>query len=302
MIAIDFQGGAHGNYLEFVCNKLAGITKGTPFNKHGASHSKQYTAEKIFVADHYSFWPKPIESKKVISIQIQPDDLLPLQQISLLRAGDFRLDNNLLENETFNKLNNVHYRWVLDCLIDGFFKNQIKQSYDAVKDPSWPEINSVNEFLMLPEWIQQECKTVHNLVLLELNEQNPNCPKHILRSFFQIGFRDPDQHGFIERQKLMQYTNDQDVFVFPFSDFYDTQSFLRHLKNIANWAGLVYNNENEIVDLHNKFLTKQLYRNSKNKCDMFISQIKNGITPAPIELDMLEEAYINAKLGKELFT
>jgi hypothetical protein len=302
MIAIDFQGGAHGNYLEFVCNKIAGITKGFPFNKHGASHAKNYTAKKIFVADHYSFWPSPIESKKVISIQIQPDDLLPLQQISLLRAGDYGLDNNLLENNTFDKLNNVHYRWVLDNIIDRFFKNQIKQSYDAVKDPSWPEVSSVNEFLMLPEWIQQECKTVHNLVLLELNEQNPNCPRHILRTFFQIGFRDPYQHGFIQRQKLMQYDNDQDVFVFPFSDFYDIQLFLNHLKRIANWASLVYNNESEIIDLHNEFLAKQPYRSSKNKCDMIISQIKNGIATTLTDLDMLEEAYINANLGKELFT
>jgi hypothetical protein len=302
MIAIDFQGGAHGNYLEFVCNKIVGITKGYPFDSKGASHAKNYTAKKIFVANHYSTWSIPIEYKKVISIQIQPDDLLPLQQVSLLRAGGFDLDNDLLENKTFDKLNNVHYKWVLDRIIDGFFKNQIKQSYDAVKDPSWPEVTSINEFLQLPEWIQEECKTMHNLVLLELNEQNPNCPRHILRNFFQIGFKYPYQHGFIERQKLMQYTVDQDIFVFPFSGFYDTQSFLTHLKKIANWAALVYNNENEIIDLHNEFLSRQPYRNSKNKCDMIISQIKNEMATPLADLDMLEEAYINAKLGKDLFT
>jgi hypothetical protein len=26
MIYIDFQGGAHGNYLEFACNTMCGVT------------------------------------------------------------------------------------------------------------------------------------------------------------------------------------------------------------------------------------------------------------------------------------
>ena len=94
MIHIDFQGGAHGNYLEFVCNKIAGVATGMPFNSIGASHNKVYTGKKIFYADHYTWWPKPIVFDKIISIQIGKDDLLPLQQVSLLRAGDFGYDNN----------------------------------------------------------------------------------------------------------------------------------------------------------------------------------------------------------------
>jgi len=43
MIYIDFQGGAHGNFLEYVCNKfLANVpTDGNPFNSLGASHDKK---------------------------------------------------------------------------------------------------------------------------------------------------------------------------------------------------------------------------------------------------------------------
>ena len=81
MIHIDFQGGAHGNYLEFVCNKIVGATVGSPFNSLGASHAKHYTGKKMFYADHYSFWPKPFKFDKIISIQIDTDDLLQLQQI-----------------------------------------------------------------------------------------------------------------------------------------------------------------------------------------------------------------------------
>ena len=130
MIQIDFQGGAHGNYLEFVCNTMCGVTGNVlPFNSAGASHSKQYIGKKVFYADHYSYQGKDL-GEKVVSIQITNNDLLPLLQISLLRAGDYGYDNNNLEVDTYNKLNNSDYRWVLDKLIDGFFKDQIQQSYN----------------------------------------------------------------------------------------------------------------------------------------------------------------------------
>jgi hypothetical protein len=50
MIYIDFVGGAHGNYLEFICNKfLAGVDcNELPFNALGASHDKGYKGEKQF--------------------------------------------------------------------------------------------------------------------------------------------------------------------------------------------------------------------------------------------------------------
>ena len=55
MIYIDFQGGAHGNYLEYVCNRfLANIeTNASPFDSLGASHIKKYATPKQFSAWHY---------------------------------------------------------------------------------------------------------------------------------------------------------------------------------------------------------------------------------------------------------
>ena len=84
MIHIDYQGGAHGNYLEFVCNKMANLTVGTPFNSLGASHAKQYTGKKLFYADHYSTTFIPFEFKKIISIQIEVEELL-----NYVKAPDF---------------------------------------------------------------------------------------------------------------------------------------------------------------------------------------------------------------------
>jgi hypothetical protein len=302
MIHIDFQGGAHGNYLEFICNIAAGVeVNGLPFNELGASHKKIYTTQKIFYAGHYSFCFTPFASDKIVSIQIDTDDLLPVQQISLLRAGDYNYDNDLLEINTFNKLNNVSYKWVLSTLIDGFFVNQVRQSYNAVKDTSWPDINNINDFKKLPTWIKDECRIQHNLKLLELSSESPDCPRHVLREFFQIGFENPTKMGFIARQRDVVYSESCQLYMFPFSCFYDTNQFLIEIKKLIDWAQLSYNCQDRIIKIHEEFLSRQPYKDSKHKCDNLIEQLfkKNNIVLP--KLDLLEEAYINAKLKWNYF-
>jgi hypothetical protein len=300
MIHIDFQGGSHGNYLEFVCNKMAGLTVGTPFNSLGASHAKHYVGKEMFVADHYSFWPRPFVSDKIISVQIDVDDLLPLQQISLLRAGGFEYNNDHLEIDTYNKLNNWQYQWVLDNILQGFFTDQIQKSYDAIKDSSWPNVTTLDEFKNLPVKIKQECIEQHGLVLLELSPTSPDCPREILREFFQIGFQQPKQHGFIVRQNQMKYDTTKQVYYFPFSCFYNKIEFLQQLKKIAEWSEILYTCEQDIEQLHDEFLSKQSYQNSKSKCNDIISKIKTHQVITQ-KVDLLEEAYINAKLGWNYF-
>lgn len=298
MISIDFQGGAHGNYLEFVCNSVAGVmTNQTPFNQHGASHNKKYYSKKIFFADHYSWWPRPIITTRVIAVKIHQDDLLPLSQISLLRAGDYGLDNNEIHIDTYNKLNNKDYRWVLDVIINSFFTNQIKISYNRVKDPTWPDVETLDDFQKLPNDIKQECLEVHNLTLLELNADHPHCPKDVLREFFEIGFLYPEQHGFLQRQTQMQYASTLDVYQFPYAAFYYTDLFIDQIKQIAQWAGIVYNDWQSIQILHQEFLQRQPYKYSKKKCDDIIKQIVNGKTVPTVNL--IEESYINAMLTKQ---
>jgi len=300
MIHIDFQGGAHGNYLEFVCNKIAGISVGMPFNSHGAAHNKVYTGKKIFYADHYTWWPKPIVFDKIISIQIAKDDLLPLQQVSLLRARDYGYNNDQLEVDTYNKLNNVDYRWVLNEIVKNFFTNQIRDSYNAVKDPSWPEVTTMQEFKQLPELIKKECIEQHKLELLEISPTHPDCPRSVLREFFQIGFQQPAHHGFITRQQKIKYDESKQIYVFPFRCFYNKNNFLEEVKKIVDWAEISYTCQDDIAQLHDEFLARQFYKNSKIKCDEIVTQIKNNKTNLP-QVDLLEEAYINAKLGWNYF-
>lgn len=300
-IAIDFQGGSHGNYLEFVCNKfLAGVScANSPFNSMGASHAKSYKNEedKIFVANHYTTFARgaSLPSDVVISIKIDYNDLLPLTAISLLRAGDYGYDNQFLEHDTYHKLNNKDYRWVLDNIIDSFFKNQIKDSYDAVRDSSWPDVATINDYKKLPKWIQEECQVVHRLTLLEINENQTDCPRNILREFFKIGFKRPEQSGFWIQQEKMKYGDHCQVIDFPFSAFYDKKGFVDQINSIANQVGYTLGLQSSLSELHDQFLQRQPYKYLKQETDAIFNMIVSGEYVDTYGLNLLQEAYLDAK-------
>lgn len=301
MTYIDFQGGAHGNYLEFICNSFLAKVKtvGLPFNSLGASHSKKYISDIEFKAGHYfeySGVKTEFANSRIISIQINYDDLLPLSSISLVRAGDYNIDNNQLEINTYEKWNNIDYKWVLDNLINGFFNNQVQSGYNAVKDETWPSIVSVAEFKKLPTWIQDECINIHNLQLLELTPESPDCPRDVLREFFKLSYKFPEQSGFITQQEKMTYDASNDVRIFPFASFYETDYFINELDKLANWLGYTFVADTEFINVHNEFLSRQSYKDSKKYCDKILERIFSNEKFEFPKLDLFQESYLTAKL------
>jgi hypothetical protein len=303
MIYIDFQGGAHGNFLEFVCNKyLAKVEcNDSPFNQLGASHKKKYYTPQEFKAWHYFEYrgvKKVLKDSKIISIQHTHDDLLLLSSISLLRAGDWNIENDQLEINTYHKLNNINYKWVLENLVASFFRTQLQDSYNAVKDASWPAITCQEDFDRLPEWIRSECINQHNLKLFEFDADHPDCPRHILREFFKIGFSHPDQAGFSTQQQKMTYDTSNNVFVFPYSCFYHTEQFINQVNQISQWSGYSIDNLDKLTDMHEDFLSRQPYKNSKQFCDLLLSRIYKREHFNFPKLDLLQESYIFAHVEK----
>lgn len=303
MFYIDFQGGTHGNYLEFVCNKFLGNVKtrsDTPFNSIGAAHKKCYVDQPVFESWHY-FDFRGVrtvpDTGDIISIRISPDDLLPVQSISLLRASNRNYDSDLLETNTANKLDNADQIDTLNNLTESFFKNQVKDSYNAVKDPSWPDIATLDDYKNLPQWIRNECENYHNLYLIDFS--SGNCPRWILREFFKIGFANPEQSGFIQRQaSKMYYSSTNRVYNFPFASFYNTQMFQEEMQKVAAWCNLSFTPDTAFNKLHKEFLKRQPYANSKNECDVLIHRIINGENFVLPDLYLFKESYICAMLEK----
>lgn len=318
MIHIIFPGGAHGNFLEFVCNKFFNVmdkalTNFIPFSSNNTSHNKteSYMKNREFVCSHYQYLGDKLYNENmyllhdghIIHVNIVPEDLLLLNRISLYRAGDYQYDDYHLEKNTYNKLNNVNYQWVLDNIIHNFIKNQIKNSYDNIKDPSWPVVNTMDDFNLLPQHIKDECITVHNIKLHELNKESPDCPRYILREFFKGGFKYPLQHGFLKQQEIVRksklYTKQNNkVFNFNFSSFYNIDDFMNNLQQLGKFIGTKLEITDELYHLHKQFLTPlKPYQESVKKCEDIISSVKTKQHMFMTDnLSLLEESYIDAKI------
>lgn len=300
-IYLDFQGGAHGNFLQFVCNRfLAKIPteNALPFNKLGASHSWGFTQPLVFEPHHYTAFNIEIpNNSQVLSIYIGVDDLLAAQCISLLRAGDYNIDPTDLSVDTWNKFNKVGYTSLSDNIFNSFFRDQIRESYRQIMDPSWPMVETIEDFQQLPDWIKQECEEVHNLKLLTFGPDHPDCPDSVLYEFFKIGFLHPEQHGLTAP---MNYDGSCDVHRFPFSCFYNWDSFAHEVKKISAWCGMPVDiTDPAIFNLHQEFLSRQPYKDIKSKCDQLVKQKLADKTFVLPELNVIERAYIDAQIERQ---
>lgn len=238
-----------------------------------------------------------LTNETVISIRIEPDDLLPLQCVSLLRAGDYNIQPEHLEIDTYHKLSNAHYQCVLDNLVAAYFDEQdVLAAYRAIADPSWPKIKCIADYYTLPGHIRQECEQQHGLRILTLDQDHPHCPRDILIEFFQIGFLNPAEHGFIKAQESQIHT-DCKIYEFPFGCFYQEDKFMKEMAHLSDFLQMPsMADHKDFVDLHREFLVRQCYKDIKKNCDNLVDLlVQNPAVDLPV-LDVIQEAYVRAML------
>lgn len=262
IIAIDFIAGSHGNYLEFVLNKLVfgdKITQQTPFDKDGASHLKteNYNAHRIFEAEHYSQRNIGLQNiKNVVSIRYSDEDLLPLMYVSLLRAGNYNLNCDELHKNTYQKLSNDDYMLVRD-----------------------------NLYLSYKEFLWEDSQTPKD-----------DCPRFVLREFFKFGFKDFLNTNFYRDLKKLVYDKTKNVYFFDYLDFYDYNRFAAAVEQILKKFNLNFKKYDDIHTLHQMFLVKQPQRFFKQQCDIILDLVCKRQEINITNLTLLQESYINAKL------
>jgi hypothetical protein len=301
LIYIDYIAGAHGNYLEYVCNTfMAGVrSAGSPFSQTGAAHSKDYKDAKVFnVWQHLGGSYATLINQRVIAVTFDHNDLLPLQAVSMLRAGN--LDVDTLEIDTYTKLNTPSYRHQIQQLQQLYFQDTRLEGYQFIRSPSWPEVSTIKEFDALPNAIKNECEQLHGLVKLDFSTQHPDCPRWILRDFFKHGFLDPANHGMVQEdcRRRATYQDNNTVYEFPYSSFYNIDQFEIELEKLANWAGFDFDNNTEFVWIHQQFTQRQHYAIIKQQCDDLVAQITAGESMTLPHVNLLMESYIEACLEK----
>jgi len=258
-ISIDFVGGTHGNFLEFILNKLLlgndVISDKDVFNDIGASHKKSnlYANSRVVEAKH--FYKDPgILTDNVISIRFEKDELLKVTSLMFYRSQNLKIDDNFLHIDTYRKLN-YENKSIIEIL---------KQAYG-----------------------------------IELSEENTDCSRYILREFFKLAFKNHDTNGHMRMQQdLMVYSSNKKVFHFPFKSFYNIDDLKSKLIEIKDFFNLNYVIElDELNNLHKEFLIKLgQYLYIKEQADSIVDDVKNKIHRPIQELTLLQESYINSEL------
>lgn len=125
-LPLDFIPGTHGHFLGYVCNRALDYTSAEfeLFTALGTSHNAtdEYKNSRGIVCNHwYARRPRIIsQAEKIIRITFDPEDLLIVNYLSLLRSGDIGLDPNTLHINTKAKLDTEHYRPVLMDIYRGY--------------------------------------------------------------------------------------------------------------------------------------------------------------------------------------
>lgn len=303
-ILIDFAPGAYGHFVEYACNTIiAGIaTAQLPFSSSGNSHNIIYTESPKFLSAHYSFeeFKEPVNftNAKVVQIKHGIDDLLTLLAGMYERTG-FDLNINELHINTFNKLSvgPSSRQLLLQHLQTYYFDNsKLIQSYESIKDPTWPAVSNVKQYNKLPTHIQDELKNIHGFKLFEFTASSPNCPRHILRDYYRRRFEFPEEY--LKLETKFQYEPSTNVYTIPFADVLKKDQFETHLRNISRWANsTVEFNYTEFSKLYDKFIQKQPYCNLREHCDDLINRLKHQEIFEFEQLHLLEESRILAELG-----
>jgi hypothetical protein len=167
MIYIDFFGGSHGHFLEFLISRyvlqIHEYQNHLPFTPSGTSHIKPTIdngQKNICTAEHYSFYT---EKQNNLSNKIKSDDLLIRINISTediyylvyntsSRAGDVKMDLDHLEIDTIRKIKEGKEKlqnWLLylpdtpntpRSILRNMFYSQMREEFH------WQQVNNFYDF------------------------------------------------------------------------------------------------------------------------------------------------------------
>ena len=257
-VSIDFVAGSHGNFLEFVCNKFLGKLD-INFSPFNELGSSHVKTQSYL--DNRVFRAAHyVLNRYELTKKVIKITFEPDDLLALSSVCFLRAGETNIDINSLEQ--NTFFK-----LNNEFYKNLIEEINNA-----YPKIT--------------------------LSEHSPHCPRYILREFFKFGFRDCHTHGLLLELKKMNYSLDHQVFDFAFEKFYNTEMFVDQIKALAKWCNTNIKNVDKLVELHQQFLDKQIFKNSKIQADGVISAVQQKQEMPIFALSLLQESYINGVLER----
>ena len=119
-------------------------------------------------------------------------------------------------------------------------------------------------------------------------------PRFILRDFCKLGFSDIQNHGLITIDRTYRSQSITNVYYFPVSAFWNTESFFKHIDAVNKKFNLQILVDQNAHDLHKEFQNTIQQLNTRDRCAKIIDALKNQDDVAITDIDLIEQAYINS--------
>lgn len=261
-ILVDFVAGSHGHFLEYITNSWFGLMD---------PDAVDFDLFSSHGTSHNKHWPKyfPNRVAKAEHWYLRTPERWPDRVIRI----SFR-QRDLL------RLSATTWLRAGDLGLDA----------DQLQHDTWNKLST---------WYASTRQTLADSYPDHFGPSRPNCPRFVLREFFKLGFRDPDQHGLWLEQQRMTYPPGTQVFEWPYHAFHDAALFEQQVLMLADWLGSSYSPPEKHHDLHQRFLSKLPYADLLPQAQSIWQLTHESGDHAIPALHILQESWINAMLEIE---
>lgn len=304
MYKIVYYPGTYGAFLEFVLNQCLAdpqAEKIDPVSSVNTCHDVVWAMRENPVAsDRFCSFHESVigTNEKFLIIDFEPADDVLVMQLLFKRAGNDNIDTENFEKNTYHKVAN-HTK-----LVGGNSPSRIIESlnqfsdlspYANIKDPSWPDIESVEDFYRLPQHIIDECKNVFEFHPFYLSPTTPDAAKWALRHMFKLWFENTAQ---LPSTYIKTYASMPMNYKLDLNQLYDIDRFKQQLLEVGKYFNLDINLDNFPQETYDRVVTSTTYKNTRWRCEQIIQSVKQG-THTDIKLNIFEEAYVCVLLQRE---
>ena len=135
------------------------------------------------------------------------------------------------------------------------------------------------------------------------NVSSNRIPKFILRDAYKMGFLDWNNQGsVISSKEDIRWINNNlkdnnNLYLFEVNKFFSLESISKELKIIDERFGLNLNLE-ELEYVHTEFMKRNKILNTQQRTDQVLDAVSNNKNIEIPELDILQQAYVYARLEK----
>lgn len=296
--------GTHGNFLMFMLNHcLLGhdFPVSNPFDTLGTSHNAMWAIDWKTL-DHpthfqcyHHFNADILPEDNFIKIDFDISDDMFVMQLVMKRGNSGNVDVDNLCTNTYHTLLN-HSSPEVRAIVDHINRYTDISPYFNIKDSTWPDIQSVDDFYQLPQDIIDECKNVFGFVPVELTPQRPDAPRWVLRHLFKSWFESRDRWSPYGAMK--QFDDFPGAYRFNLRDFYSFTRIKHHLAEINKWFALDMDTSLFTQTLHQQFVSQIPFRNTLDDCHRILQAVAME-EDVPINLNVFCEGYLNHLLEEK---